>query len=382
MKRPERLAGRLAAALAGGAILATALTPSGSAGADSPLPLSPSGRISVLSANLGELLNGADIGEKLDVTHFAARVQAVFSALNARGPAVPNYAPDVVVLSEVTQESGAAAAQQLTARTGYTYRVAAAAAAGTNAWDAIDVPGTYPRVRRETAILYNDTTMTTASAAASSPLTYPQSQIPANQPTLTWETLRQSTVLLQERAGGRRYGIYSAHYRPYKFVTDHDVYTGGWTRFLKSRLSELYPGAVPVIAGDFNRLPCTNFSNAAWVGAGYSGNCTGAVSETPSAYWSAMTTNSVGSPGVYIPGRPTGVDNVFSTLPVLSSNYDYDYKTYGTGTSQFANGTAFAQCEALYNQGLGGSAAADAINGCAERYYSDHAFVWSIVGSK
>lgn len=68
---------------------------------------------------------------------------------------------------------------------------------------------------------------------------------------------------------------------------------------------------------------------------------------------------------------------------MLTTNYDYDYKTYNTGKpTYFDTPELLTECQVkYYDKGLGGSAGADAINGCAERYYSDHAFIWAVFDS-
>lgn len=366
----------IAAAAAAAALVAGPVTSPGSAATVEDMPTSGSTQLTVMTANLIEMWNAPDLNENLDMVHFAARVRSVLTALSTP-------APDVVVLQEVTAESAATVAAQLTSRTGRTYAVGVNAASGAGAIESN--PATGPLVRRETAILYNTETVTLSSPAASL-IGYPESQIQDGE----WLSLRQATALVTKRSGGKKFAIYGAHFQTHNKVLDHDLYGGIWGDFLKRRISEIpaYAGATPVIAGDFNRRPCINETDPTLASSGYMTGCTGAPGEELSGLWTAMTTSTTDGPGAYVAARPStegAPDNIFTTGTVVSTNRDYDYKAYGTGETRFPNGDDFLTCHYLYNGGNGytggegSSSTADAIPGCAERYYSDHVFVWATI---
>ena len=340
------------------------------------MPASGSNQLTVMTANLIEMWNNPDLNENLDMVHFAARVRSVLTALSTP-------APDVVLLQEVTAESAATVATQLTSRTGRTYAVGVNAASGAGAVESN--PATGPLVRRETAILYNTETVSLSSPAASL-IGYPESQVQDGE----WLSLRQATALVTKRSSGKKFAIYGTHFQTHNKVIDHDLYGGIWADFLKRRVNEIpaYAGATPVIAGDFNRRPCINETDSSLASSGYMTACSGASGEQMSGLWTAMTNSTTDGPGTYVAARPAteaAPDNIFTTGTVVSTNRDYDYKAYGTGETRFANASDFLTCHYLYNGGngytggQGSSSTADAIPGCAERYYSDHAFVWATI---
>lgn len=269
---------------------AAAVSPGPAAAVTPTLPLSPPGRVSVLSVNATELLMWDDIAEPRDLVHLAARVQAVLTTLNSRGPAVPNYAPDIVLLQEVTHESTATIVEQLTAMTGRRYAVGADAYPGEDAWEWGARPDL---IERETAIVFNAETMRFSQAAASL-LEYPQADAIGEYIRLRAATLRLHRV----NTACEEYGVYSAHYRTNTQVRNHDAYTVKWTNFLKKRVSELYTPlptcsgikVVPIIGGDFN--------------------------SHSDAYLAPFRTSTSAGPGVYRVAQPQGsgsVDAIAST---------------------------------------------------------------------
>ncbi|HVK30253.1 MAG TPA: endonuclease/exonuclease/phosphatase family protein [Nocardioides sp.] len=348
------------------------------------MPLTPGNQLTVVSANLFEMWNNNDLGETRDMAHFAWRVRNVLS-----NPNIAVAAPDVVLLQEVTSESASTVATLLTSYTGRSYAVGVTAASGPGAVESN--PSTGPIVRRETAIVYNTESVILSSPAASL-LSYPESQVEN-----TWLSLRQATALVTKRGTGKKYAVYATHFATHNAVLDHDAYGGTWAKFLKRRVTEIaaYAGATPVIAGDFNRTPCINYTNAALASRGYMTRCTGAAGEQTSGLWSAMTTSSTDAPGTYaaaLPATEDSVDNLFTTGTILTARDDSDYREpYPAGPTRFPDPAlfpnAFLDCHRLYDGdsqtgqpgGQGGSQAADNISGCAERYYSDHEFIWAVV---
>ncbi|MBV9822096.1 MAG: hypothetical protein JO144_07595 [Actinobacteria bacterium] len=336
---------RTAAAVLG-IVAATAAPLPRPASAVTLLPLSPAGRVSVLTANINELLSGADIAETDELDHFAYRVQADFSGLNARGPAVPNYAPDLVLLQESTQQSAQNAANFLTTRLGYSYRVGASPNSGTGAWT-VNSDGTLRKPTEttmgeinDTAILYNASTMNPPSTVTSQGLGYNKDQVntdaidPATgQPyygTSSWLGMRQSIALISEKAGNhQQFAVASLHYRPNPMVKSPDFYKGGWTEVVKDRLRTLYPGAIPVAGGDLNMTPCYQPNpDPTKLWSGYS-NCDPTASDpspVASQLWTAFTTPTsvAATPTAYAPAyHPAfddGIDHLFSTLDVLTAN--------------------------------------------------------------
>jgi|GEM_PF-3951984 len=376
------------------------------------LPLSPAGQVSVLTANVNELLNGADIAEPAELDHLAYRVQAVLSALNSRGPAVPNYAPDLVLLQESTKQSAQNVANYLSSRLGYSYLVGASSNSGTGAWT-VNSDGSLRKPTEttmgeinDTAILYNAATMNAPSTVTSQGLGYAKDQVntepidPATgKPyygTSSWLGMRQSIALISEKAGAhKQFAVASLHYRPNPMMKSPDFYKGAWTEVIKDRLRTLYPGATPIAGGDLNMTPCYQPNpDPSKLWSGYS-NCdptTGNPAPVQSQMWTAFTTPTsvAATPTAYAPAyHPAfsdGIDHIFSTLTVLTSNEDYDYKTYYPNTTDpakanyFESGPDFTRCDGEWNAGRGGGTVAAGIKGCQVRYYSDHAFRWAVFG--
>lgn len=354
------------------------------AAATEDMPLTPGNQLTVVSANLFEMWNNNDLGETRDMVHFAWRVRNVLS-----NPNIAVAAPDVVLLQEVTSESATTVATLLTSHTGRTYAVGVTAASGPGAVESN--PTTGPIVRRETTIVYNTESVTLSSPAASL-LSYPESQVENG-----WLSLRQATALVTKRTTGKKFAVYATHFATHNMVKDHDLYGGTWATFLKRRVTEIaaYAGATPVIAGDFNRKPCINYTNSALASRGYMTRCTGAAGEQPSGLWTAMTTATADGPGTYsaaLPATEDSVDNLFTTGTIVTARDDSDYREPNpAGPARFRDPNLypddFMDCHRLYDGdsqthqpgGEGGSPAADAIPGCAERYYSDHEFIWAVV---
>lgn len=415
MRLTRSMSGRLAvaplAAVLGLVAAVVAAQPRPAAAVDL-LPLSPAGRVTVLTANINELLYGADIAEPGELDHLAYRVQSVLSALNARGPAVPNYAPDLVLLQESTQQSAQSAASYLSSRLGYSYRVGASSNSGTGAWT-VNSDGSLRKPTEtsmgeinDTAILYNAATMNAPSTVTSQGLGYGKDQInsgpvdPATgQPyygTSSWLGMRQSIALISEKAGAhQQFAVASLHYRPNPMIASPDFYKGAWTGVIKDRLRTLYPGAIPIAGGDLNMTPCYQPNpdpTKRWDGYSNCGPTTSNPSPTASQLWAAFTTPTsvAATPTAYAPAYhpafDTGIDHLFSTLNVLSANEDSDYKAYYPNTTDparayyFESAADFTACDAEWNAGRGGGAVAAGIKGCQVRYYSDHAFRWANFG--
>lgn len=352
----------------------------GRATAADPMPLSGGSQLAIVTANLYEMWNNADLGEIRDLQHFAYRIRSVLTA-----EAAP--APDVVVLQEVNAESAVRIAQLLTNHTGHTYAVGVSPASGPGA--IVGSSTARPLVRFETAIVHNTAT-TTVAFPASSLISYPESQ----NATANWLSLRQATALVTKKASGQRFAVYSAHFPVWKLVTDYDEYGRIWANFLKHRMANIpdYAGATPVIAGDFNRSACINETDPE-LAPSYMTHCEGAPGERVAGVWEAMTTSTADGPGTYRashgPGEG-GVDNIFTTGSIVRARWDIDYKVYREGEpSRFPTWSAYRQCLYLYEGGTldgkvypggqGGSDEADGIAGCAERYYSDHPYLWAVI---
>lgn len=376
------------------------------------LPLSPAGQVSVLTANINELLSGADIAETGDLDHLAYRVQAVLSGLNARGPAVPNYAPDLVLLQESTKQSAQNVANFLSSRLGYSYLVGASSNSGTGAWT-VNSDGTLRKPTEtamgeinDTAILYNAATMNAPSTVTSQGLGYNKDQInsepidPATgQPyygTSSWLGMRQSIALISEKAGShKQFAVASLHYRPNPMIKSPDFYKGSWTEVIKDRLRTLYPGVTPIAGGDLNMTPCylpNPDPTKRWDGYSNCDPTTADPAPAQSQLWTAFTsqTSVDATPTAYAPAYhpafDNGIDHLFSTLTVLTANEDYDYKTYYPNTTDpakayyFESNEDFKNCDVEWSAGRGGGTVAAGIKGCQVRYYSDHAFRWAVFG--
>lgn len=363
--------------------------------ADDPMPLSASGQLTVVNANLYEMWNNHDLGETLDLQHFAAAVERVLGYAG-----VP--APDVLTLSEVNAESAATVAAKLKTYTGHTYAVGVVPATGPGA--VVGSSTASPLVRFETAIVYN-TSSVTVSSPASSLIQYAEGDIAAPP----WLSLRQATALVTKKVGGARFAVYAVHLPTFKKTTNYDDYGRNWANFLKYRMTNItaYAGATPVIAGDFNRKPCNNVTIPYATNSGYMTGCTGAPGELRSGLWQAMQTDTTEGPGVYTPSRDINTDgelnetpdNIWTTGAIVQAGWDKKYYVEQTPPStlenEFRSAEDLKHCMYLYEGGTytvgttstvytggeGGSLEADGIQGCKERYYSDHRFQWATIAA-
>lgn len=305
-----------------------------------PLPTSPDPQILVVTANLYEAFDQADVDDGADVKVFAERIAGELP-----------YAPDVVLLQEVVAESAERAASKLEQQTGHPYVVAI----GPEETTTVETGDDYKKVR-DTAILYNDTTMKVATHdGAADEGGYISSWYSAEEGLETEKRhIKQQAYIYLKKDGveGTRFGFVSVHFATSDRLASDEVALekkGEWSADLVTEIEGRYTYADGfVIGGDFNNKRCEVQPERV------------ACDETP--FWTVLT------------GAYEYVDAVFSL--------------YGTSDaslwSQYRKGD---QCgskriDYLFAAGAVLEGGHD-VNYAAEEgdpdFYSDHRFVWALV---
>lgn len=327
------------------------------------LPGTGPGRFTVVVANLAEFLDSPDNAEPLDLDHFVSRLAAKTTEEIGR-------APDVVLLQEVNAGSATYVAGALTRGFAQPYSVAAIPAPGEDAIVRPGIRGERATVMRETSVVINDTTMERTSPVTWIGFGYGRAAVAPG--TLGgWTSLQAPLVRLRARETGDVFVAVSVHYVPESRLTSPAWYKGAWSDYAKQRIAETFPAAIPLLGGDLNHTAC------AMVGATVGDPaCDGDPENEFHPMWIAFTQ----TPPVYHGVNGRGIDHFFSPAQIVAHGSDDDYKRYGPDDpTRFATRDDVVLCDDLYKRGLGDSDRARAINGCFQRYYSDHAFQWAVV---
>ena len=289
-----------------------------------PLPLTPTGRVMVLDANLKEAFDVDDVADDEDMKVFARRVRAN----------VP-FAPDVVLLQEVVGPSADVVARVLSTYLGRDYGVIIAPG------QSASLTG---NVRRDTAIVMNrDTMVRTLHEGTRDTGGFYRASFPnADASDGTAEKKDNAYIALREREdGGARLAVASMHPMPADRYVSRDV-AWGWNATYAAEITDLlrarYTAAnTYVVAGDWNNRRCETTPESAV--------CT----EAP--FWTVLTGRGYTDAVFSIHGvdtcMPKRIDYVFTTGRVIDADHDY---TRPRGTTEGDDG-----------------------------YYSDHSFVWALV---
>lgn len=296
---------------------------------------SPPGEVLVTDANLLEAFKKDDVADPTDMRNFARR-------LTGRVP----YAPDALLLQEVVGPSARNVARFMSEETGYRYEVAVAP--GESAF----VGG---GTNRDTAIVLNMTTMRALDEGG-----FIRDEVGS-------KNKDHAYLLAKERRGGLRVPLVSVHLQP---RPDFDS-KGDSTRQIAAFVEQAYPSPAnrqaEVVAGDFNNRRCLDKA--------FNRDEPYECRESPA--YRVMTGDYGYTDAILAAGSPQDVrhegtkriDYIFTRGAVLAAASDLERNANFTQRE-------FRECKALYNNGRGD----EATGACATDFYSDHRFVYALVG--
>lgn len=292
---------------------------------------SPRQQVAIVSINLQEC-DETDVADRSDMTRFAARLK----------DKVP-YAPDAVLLQEVKRTPARYVARQLSRRFDMQYVVASTGA-----------PFRTERRGRvfvkDTAILLNTTTMTLADNGGYINTPYDKADAAAGTKLMV---RGQAYVFAKEKTGGLELPLASVHYQTTSYLKSRsiaDAYRESWSIKIAERLRSAYPSSgkdrIMSIGGDFNSGRAAWSANHEW---------------QVMPFWSTLTNDYSLNDTLYTASKHISrrsdeqefwsIDYIFSAGRVVDAASDLEYKTNN-------------------------------IDQDPQRFYSDHRFLWSVVGSK
>jgi hypothetical protein len=283
------------------------------------LPLaSPDGQILVVTANLREAWTPGDDDETTDMQIFAAR-------LLAQTP----YAPDALLLQEVTQTAAENVATILSTKTGMSYT--AAVSSSTLRYETAE-----RRYKFGNAIVLNSSTMAQLDAGGFIPTSYKRADGASGDTPYVDET---AYTLAGETSGGLELSLASshlAHQSDLKTEALADAYKGKWATKIADKLKSSYgvtSTRISSMGGDYN-----------------SGRCPGDMPPCdPVPFWRKLTSDVYGyRDAIRTAGGVGGVDFVFTTGGIYDADADWTYPK-------------------------------DAKEG-DPGFYSDHRFRWALIG--
>jgi hypothetical protein len=256
---------------------------------------SPDNRIVVVTANLREAWTPEDVADISDMQIFAGRVLA-------QTP----YAPDALLLQEVSRTAAKNVASILSNRTGYTYTVAKAK----------------KRTRKETrsakhlwanAILLNATTMQKLDNGGFIATGYSRDDSAGGvKPTVA----NSAYTFAGERGGGLKIALSSSHLaQQHQLKTERiaNTYKKKWSEKIATKLKRAYGGyssnRITSIGGDFNTQKCSG---------GYPCH--------PLPFWRTLTSDGYGyRDTIHETVNIGGVDYIFTSGGVINANLDSTY---------------------------------------------------------
>jgi endonuclease/exonuclease/phosphatase family metal-dependent hydrolase len=195
--------------------------------AAAPPPVSPKGRVTVITANLQEGFNTRDLQNMSELKVFATRVLHV---VHSR--------PDVLLLQEVNSKSAHRVARLFTRKTGQKYAVVADA--GDKAFR--ETPTKV--IKSDTAIVINTGTMAKAGGSGYIVTRYKRPGSPKP------EYKRNARALVSERGGTISLAMATIHVPGYRI--------GRRSKRIARRLQHAYPSSsrhqLEVLGGDFNQV--------------------------------------------------------------------------------------------------------------------------------
>lgn len=294
---------RLLTSLVLSGLLAPAFVPSSLAG---PVTLSPSpeDQVLVISANLRERTK-KDMQVWDDMAVFVRRVVQT----------VP-YAPDVLLLQEVRQQSAETVALLMGTATGETYELAVKRG---NRYSRRLADGT--AVVNETAILINTQTVARIGKGGHETFTYTAEE--AKPDTLIkWK--KGTHAMVGEIGGDFVLSFASIHFQKDGSLVSPEMALAkklSWTTQMDDRLAARYTGTEQrVIGGDFNQNRCLDPGPTC----------------TPNPFWQALNERGYRDSVRTIVGRGNPIDFIFSRAPIIDADFDADYDPAAAqGTTEF-----------------------------------------------
>ena len=283
-----------------------------------------SGEILVVTANVeeGYEMEGGDLKDHFELANFAERIKNVIPEI-----------PDVVLLQEVNHETSFLIARRLTAQLGQKFIVAVRPIRESTQ----EFPD--KKVKTETAIVLNATTMSIADRGGFITTSYPKS---ASVPGERVSVKNHAFMLATEKATGIKVPLVSVHFAMVKLFKSKalsNYHRGRWAKQIETKMAKKYnansPERVTMIGGDFNAGRCY----------------TGEFKTCKYADFYKILTS---EPRKYTDsfdalGLPAGVDNLFTSGTPLRGNWD----EHGS----------FPERDRA-------------------RYYSDHRFRWTVMAPK
>ncbi|MDQ3955409.1 MAG: hypothetical protein M3285_07660 [Actinomycetota bacterium] len=294
---------RLVTALVLSGLLATAFAPSSSAG-PVMLSASPEDQVLVISANLRERTK-KDMEIWDDMAVFVRRVVQT----------VP-YAPDVLLLQEVRQQSAQSVALLLGTATDQTYELAVKRG---NRYSRRLADGT--AVVNETAILINTQTVARIGKGGHETFTYtPEEARPDSL--IKWK--KGTHAMVGEIGGDFALSLASVHFQKDAALVSPEMALAkklSWTTQMDDRLVLRYAATDQrVIGGDFNQNRCLD----------------GGPGCTPNPFWQAMNERGYRDSVLAMVGKGNPIDFIFSRAPVIDADFDSEYDPEAAeGTTEF-----------------------------------------------
>ncbi len=296
----------------------------------------PARRLLVVTVNLQEAFRDPDVADPTELVNFARRV-----------PSVLPYAPDVLLVQEITGAGSGFLADALSETTGSRYEVAVAA----------DVES-IRRKRRvkiatDTAVILNAAAMTLDDPGGFIQVSYDASDAPPGRKV---RVTHQAFCRAHKNDGSLASALMSVHYVTSKHMVSPDVtfaYKGLWSRQLAKFLDDSYAPSgdqISIMAGDFNNRRCIAPVET--------------VACNPMPFWRVLV-------------EEFGYqDTVFAANGASDESLRRQYRK-GTGYARSRIDYVFARAEVL-------EASHDVDYGAAEGdpdFYSDHRMVWALVES-
>lgn len=299
---------------------------------------SPVGQVLVVNANLQEVFQAADVEDPTDMRNFARILVTQ----------VP-YAPDVLLLQEVRQESTENVVRFLTEETGHQYTVGIAPE---------QVRLDNGTVVRDTAVVLNSDTLRQEEEGG----------FIRSAPNRDGRLKDHAHLLVKELRGGTRVSLASVHYAHRGDIVE-------WVNHTVSTLDSTYPSPskrqIEVIAGDFNVKRCEGGDSWKWESLDCEENV-----------WYDLLTEQFGYTDAVLTASPeeipqaqlddvARIDFIFARGAVMDGASDLDTKR------ELAS---LPQCGEVNREYFLEGRGAEAPEPCNALFYTDHRLVWSLVG--
>jgi hypothetical protein len=255
---------------------------------------SPDGQAVVVTANLNEAWTKEDVADTSDMEVFATRLLGQ----------VP-YAPDALLIQEVSKTAARNIASILSSMTGMEYTVAVAA----RKLRAETATHTYSYAN---AILLNSTTMRKLDSGGFIQTTYKREDtVSGGKPNVS----NTAFMLAGERGGALEVPLASLHFAKqstFKSESIADSYKKAWSEKVATKLKKAYGTSskrIRTFGGDFNDERCNENDPC-----------------NPNAFWKSLTSSTYGyRDTVHTAGGVGGVDFLFARGGVYGADLDSTY---------------------------------------------------------